>query len=516
MLIDGSKVIEELKKNNIVINGVLHIGAHECEELGFYGQLVVDKSNIIWIDGNINKVNEAKNKGIPNVYYSLITDKDDEYVNFNITNNGQSSSVLDFGTHLNHHPWVQFIEKQNHKTITVDTFYEKNNLDMSKYDFWNFDIQGAELMALNGATQSIKYAKALYLEVNTEDVYKGCGKLDEIDTFVSKYGFKRVITQMTHAGWGDALYLKINNKNINKLVLYARNHNFPHPKNYESIQRMCKSYFINFEYTSNKERLKQNDYQLLLLTNEYISPDELPSNINIIYGPHHWVLPEGSLVGNIDNTLKDRCVYNSLSQWVKELYYEIVPSLKIPLYSFPFSVNIEKFQPSNLAKDNDCILYIKQRSNDLSNFIISLLDKKKIKYNIIKYGSYNENNYINLLHTSKFMLVLDIHESQGFALEEAMSCNIPLLILDATTMYDEMPDGINSTYNHLKPKKLLSTSVPYWSDECGIKILEKEDLSNAIDTMINNYQSFNPRNYILNNLSDKICMKRILDYFNYS
>jgi hypothetical protein len=209
MLIDGSNVIKELQKYNIVVNGVLHIGAHECEELGFYQQMGVDKNNIIWIDGNINKVNEAKNKGIPNVYYSLITDKDDEYIDFNITNNGQSSSVLEFGSHSTHHPWVHFIEKQNHKTITVDSFYKKNNLEMSNYDFWNFDIQGAELMALTGATQSIEYAKVLYLEVNTEEVYKGCGKLEEIDKFVGNYGFKRVITKMTNAGWGDALYLKI-------------------------------------------------------------------------------------------------------------------------------------------------------------------------------------------------------------------------------------------------------------------------------------------------------------------
>jgi hypothetical protein len=112
MLIEEELVIEALKKYNINVKGVLHIGAHECEELGFYEKLGIPKERMIWIDGNKNKVEEGKQRGIPNVFYSLITDKDDDEIVFNITNNGQSSSVLEFGSHSEHHPWVHFVEKQ--------------------------------------------------------------------------------------------------------------------------------------------------------------------------------------------------------------------------------------------------------------------------------------------------------------------------------------------------------------------------------------------------------------------
>jgi hypothetical protein len=92
--------------------------------------------------------------------------------------------------------------------VTVDTFLNRQNLDARKYDFWNFDIQGAELMALKGAINALDYVKALYLEVNTEEVYKGCGRMNEIDEFLGVRGFKRVITDITEYGWGDALYVK--------------------------------------------------------------------------------------------------------------------------------------------------------------------------------------------------------------------------------------------------------------------------------------------------------------------
>jgi hypothetical protein len=62
-------------------------------------------------------------------------------------------------------------------------------------------------MALKGATQSIKYANAIYLEVNEKELYKKCSLIHEIDAFLSNYKFKRVLTEMTPHGWGDALYI---------------------------------------------------------------------------------------------------------------------------------------------------------------------------------------------------------------------------------------------------------------------------------------------------------------------
>jgi FkbM family methyltransferase len=207
MLICFEEISNILVENNIHIIGSFHIGAHECEEMYFYNQLGLKSEDVVWIDAIPSKVNEATNKGIPNVYNAVITDKDDEEIVFNISNNGQSSSVLEFGTHSQEHPSVVYVDKINLKSITIDSFFERNNIDASNYNFWNFDIQGAELMALKGATQSIKYAKAIYLEVNEKELYKNCGLITEIDAFLLQYNFKRVLTNMLHHGWGDALYI---------------------------------------------------------------------------------------------------------------------------------------------------------------------------------------------------------------------------------------------------------------------------------------------------------------------
>ena len=207
MLITFNAILEILYQHKINVTGAFHIGAHECEELSFYNKLGLKNKDIIWIDAINSKVIEATNRGIPNVYNAVITDKDDAEVVFNVSNNVQSSSVLEFGTHATEHPHVVYVDKTYHQSITIDTFFERNNLDASKYDFWNFDIQGAELMALKGATKSIQYAKAIYLEVNEKELYKNCGLIEEIDAFLAQYNFKRVLTHITQHGWGDALYI---------------------------------------------------------------------------------------------------------------------------------------------------------------------------------------------------------------------------------------------------------------------------------------------------------------------
>jgi len=209
MLISFQDIYKVLLQYNINITGAFHIGAHECEELGFYDHLGLLHNDIIWIEALDFKVNECNARGIPNVYNAVISDKDDEEVVFHISNNYQSSSILDLYTHSIEHPSVVYIDEFKTKTITINSFFEKNNIsNVEKYNFWNFDIQGAELLALKGADKYIKNVKALYLEVNEKELYKNCGLIEEIDLFLSGYGFKRILTCMTQHSWGDALYIK--------------------------------------------------------------------------------------------------------------------------------------------------------------------------------------------------------------------------------------------------------------------------------------------------------------------
>jgi hypothetical protein len=202
-----NEVNDILLKNNIKITGVMHIGAHECEELHAYNKLGVANEDIIWIEAINEKVIQAKNRNIPNVYNAVITDKDDDDIIFNISNYIQASSVLELGFCSREHPNIVYINQIHLKSITINSFFERNNINENKYNLWNFDIQGAELMALKGATKYIKYAKAIFLEICESELYAHQALLKDIDLYLSQYNFKRVITKFTPFTWGEALYI---------------------------------------------------------------------------------------------------------------------------------------------------------------------------------------------------------------------------------------------------------------------------------------------------------------------
>lgn len=209
MYIDRNAMEEILSMYNITCQGVLHLGAHYCEEIDVYEHhLKLGWDKIIWVDPISEHIEHNKNMGI-HVFQEVIGDTDDKEIVFNIANNGESSSILELKEHAVHYPDIHYTDKRTMKTITIDTFMKKYNLDASKHDFWNLDIQGAELLALKGGCESLKYAKIVYLEVNAVELYQGCPLIKDIDNFMKLQGFMRIFNSMKPWDkFGDAMYVR--------------------------------------------------------------------------------------------------------------------------------------------------------------------------------------------------------------------------------------------------------------------------------------------------------------------
>jgi FkbM family methyltransferase len=207
MLIPYSNLI---RKHKINVSGILHIGAHECEELVQYVTNGVNYENIYWVEAMEDKVEENKKKYVKlNIYNETIDLQDGNEVVFNITNNGQSSSILEFGSHEKNHPQVKVVKQVKKITSRMDTVIEKYNIPMEKINFINLDIQGVELRALKSMEKYLNNIKYIYTEVNIEEVYKGCDQISELDSYLGTFGFKRVDTHIVPQGWGDAFYMRM-------------------------------------------------------------------------------------------------------------------------------------------------------------------------------------------------------------------------------------------------------------------------------------------------------------------
>jgi hypothetical protein len=194
--------------DSMSIKGVIHIGSNNIDVLNLYNSINI--KNIIWIDA----YNHAKIYNIRS-YNALITDKDDmEYI-FNISNNGEASSVLEYKTSL---PDIFHKETFLLKSITLDSFYKKYNIDYNNYDMWYICISGSELWALKGGKENIKNINIIYIKIYTKELYNNCPLIQDIDTYLNTRNFKRMITEINIYGSGIAIYKRQNKKIFNKLL----------------------------------------------------------------------------------------------------------------------------------------------------------------------------------------------------------------------------------------------------------------------------------------------------------
>ena len=202
MLIDLEFVI---KKYGIKINGLLHIGAHYGQEFETYKKLGVD--NIVFFEPVPETFEKLKNNvgGKATLHQIALGNSVGEIeMNVETVNNGQSSSILDPHLHLIQYPNIVFNKKIKVPINKLDNFLNYSE----KHNFIVIDVQGYELEVFKGGEEYLKQVNGIITEVNRDEVYKNCVKINELDEFLGKYSFKRVETNWVGGTWGDALYIK--------------------------------------------------------------------------------------------------------------------------------------------------------------------------------------------------------------------------------------------------------------------------------------------------------------------
>jgi len=189
------------------VKGILHIGAHKCEELETYLKYTTI-DNILWVEAidSLIKENLEKNSNLK-IINAVVSDEDGKDVEFKITNFTNCSSILDLEYHKEIHPNIKVVKTVKKQTKTIQTLYKENNISPLKYNTLIMDIQGAELLALKGMGDLLNNIDIIYVEVNEKELYKGCCTLDNLHKYLVNFNFDRKYLTLLN-GYGNAFYLK--------------------------------------------------------------------------------------------------------------------------------------------------------------------------------------------------------------------------------------------------------------------------------------------------------------------
>lgn len=159
-------------------SGVLHIGAHTGQEASRYWHL---SKPVIWFEADPDLARQLKENvsKYPNqrVVESCLSVTDGAEVEFRIaSNDGASSSLFDFGSAINGRKGMfpeldlKMVRSVKMTTRSLDSLLREARVDSSDFNHWVVDVQGAELLVLQGAEESLLGCGSLVVECGTKDV----------------------------------------------------------------------------------------------------------------------------------------------------------------------------------------------------------------------------------------------------------------------------------------------------------------------------------------------------------
>ncbi len=202
-------------------------------------------------------------------------------------------------------------------------------------------------------------------------------------------------------------------------------------------------------------------------------------------------------------------------EWMKDM---CAPYYGDQVEAWPVGIDTEKWHPA-IKQDLltvDFLIYDKIRwehekyEETLISPLMETCNKKGLRYQVIRYGSYTHPELIEKLSMAKAVLFLCEHETQGLAYQQILATNTPILAWDRGGHWQDP-----SFYPH-KVRYGPVSSVPYWDDRCGMKFSSKEDFEPVLTEFISRREEnkFEPRAYILAHLSLEICAQKYTNIYH--
>ena len=176
-----------------------------------------------------------------------------------------------------------------------------------------------------------------------------------------------------------------------------------------------------------------------------------------------------------------------------------------PIEVWPVGIDTDKFVPAWPDSPYSVIVYDKismysekvPEVKGLLQTILAALKKTGVCYHLLTYGSYHEHDFVAALRKAHGCVFLSQHETQGIAMLEAMSANVPVLAWNPGRVLEKNWEKTAKSW------PITATSVPYFDERCGVVF----DDPNHFEEKLAQFRAaceagdYRPREFILENLT---------------
>jgi len=215
----------------------------------------------------------------------------------------------------------------------------------------------------------------------------------------------------------------------------------------------------------------------------------------LLVGPNIW--PDEINYPEVD-------VYFVPSAWVIEFVHELCPNMESRCKVWYAGVDQDFWKQSynDYKYSKDVLVYWKTEGIAFCTAIEELLINYGWNPVRLKYGSYNTEQYKNVLRNCRFAVFISRSESQGLALAECWSMDVPTLPWNpkSTVILGHQCDYVSS--------------CPYLNDKLGKDwktLNELEAILQSIDVFL---FSCAPREWVMNFMTDEVSVKELIKIIN--
>lgn len=199
------------------------------------------------------------------------------------------------------------------------------------------------------------------------------------------------------------------------------------------------------------------------------------------------------------------------SKWVSNYWIEMVPSLKKKIVEWPIGVDTDFWEPIENRIRPFILIYDKrglycpflwppiEEESVIFNRLIFLLEEKKEPHLHIAYSTFSQMTYKEMLQQSKAVIFLSRSETQGNAMFEAWSMDVPTLIW-------------NPGKFKVQGETISTSSCPYLEEKLGSSFRNADDLEQSLNEFLENLEKFTPRKIAIEKYNLK---QSAINYYNF-
>ena len=221
----------------------------------------------------------------------------------------------------------------------------------------------------------------------------------------------------------------------------------------------------------------------------------------LVAGPVNALLPDQE-DGILHLPEIDRLVVPS--EWSINLYKD-APDLTPKLIVCPCGVDAEIWKPAGAQKERSAVVYWKSGDETFRDEVEAIVRRCGLEPLVVAsrhgdHAMFTPETLRQMFDRSVLAVFLSTFETQGIALAEAWSMNVPTIVWD--------PQGdAEWRGRHFKSE----SSAPYLTVATGMAARDTSALEPAIRQALASLGGFRPREWVLANMTDAICSKKLYE-----